>query len=457
MMKKPVFWIIAGTTEGRELVGALRRSNAEVYVSVATDYGRELIQAGRNIHIQARRLSPEEMKAFIGEVKPDCVIDTTHPYARVVTDNIREACLETSTDYIRLQRAEDQSYQEKTVSDPKVSDNIISVNSSREAAQILNETTGNIYLTCGSKEIDAFTIVRDYRERVFARVLPMPEVMAKCEMLGFKKSNISYMQGPFSTELNIAMLQAAKADFLVTKDSGIAGGFREKMEAARELGITVILIKRPEPGAVVTNQGEQTDQADNTDKVDIVDPHQTVWSGQCTITAKDELLQKLVTDYSLEWQQEHPWFPLFISLENKKIVIFGGGKIAARRIRTLLQFKASITVIAPEIIPELEADLAINETCSVYRRHYTEGDCQGACLVLAVTSDSHVNRQIAEECTRHGIPISVADAKELCTFYFPAVIRRGNMVIGLTASGEDHRGVRKAADKLRLHVDELLE
>lgn len=459
MMKKPVFWIIAGTTEGRELIDGLRQSNAEVYVSVATDYGRELIQPDRNLHIQARRLCQEEMASFLEEVKPDCVIDTTHPYARIVTENMREACRETATDYIRLQRAEGESNRAIVATDSDVKSDVkkevICVASSREAARILNDTNGNIFLTCGSKEIDVFTEISDFQERLFARVLPMPEVMAKCEALGFNKSNISYMQGPFSKELNIAMLKAAHAEFLVTKDSGEAGGFHEKMEAARELGITVVLITRPELQAEdLTPSVNQTQQTEQTDKAGHAQAERL---RQSTLYSTEHVLQKLVRDYALERPQDHPWFPLFVSLENKRIVVVGGGRIAARRIRTLLQFNTDITVIAPELVPELQEELAGNIKITSCCRKYVEGDCLGADLVLAATSDTQVNRQIAEECTRHKIPVSVADAKELCTFYFPAVIRRGNMVIGLTASGEDHAKVRKTADKLRLCIDELLE
>ncbi|XCH78995.1 MAG: precorrin-6A reductase [Candidatus Dehalobacter alkaniphilus] len=445
MMKMPVFWIIAGTTEGRELIDELRRSNAKVYVSVATDYGRDLIEPDQNLHIQARRLDREEMAAFIREVQPDCVIDTTHPYAQIVTDNICEACRETATDYIRLQR-EPGRLGRLVSNNPSfnanILENMIYADNSEDAVRVLNDKTGNIFLSCGSKEIETFTGIKDYQERVFARVLPMQDVMEKCEKLGFKKSNISYMHGPFSKELNIAMLKAAQARFLVTKDSGETGGFQEKIEAARELGITVILIRRPEQPETLEHPGKIDEKED---------------AQQYTFYNKEQVLHKLAWDYSLEQCPNQPWFPLFVSLQNKKIVVFGGGKIAARRIRTLLPFDANITVITPELIPELQQELAINQKVTLFCRKYQEGDCVGADLVLAATSESQANRQIAEECSRYGIPVSVADRKELCTFYFPAVVRKGNMVIGLTASGEDHAKVKKTAEKLRLYMNELLD
>lgn len=151
--------------------------------------------------------------------------------------------------------------------------------------------------------------------------------------------------------------------------------------------------------------------------------------------------------------QIQPWFPLFIPLENKKVLVFGGGTIAKRRINTLLPFGAAIKVIAPELYEELVK----NESLTICRRGYRKGDCSGADLVVAATDNPAVNREIAEECAELGIPVSVADRKELCTFYFPGIVRTGNLVIGLTASGEDHEGVRRAVQKLRLSIDEILK
>ena len=119
----------------------------------------------------------------------------------------------------------------------------------------------------------------------------------------------------------------------------------------------------------------------------------------------------------------------------------------------MLPFGAAIEVIAPEFQEEL---LGI-ESLSLIHREYSKGDCCGAELVIAATDKPAVNREIAEECARLGIPVSVVDKKELCTFYFPGIVRRDNLVIGLTASGEDHEGVKRAVQKLRLSIDDILE
>lgn len=233
MPEKPVLWVIGGTTEGRKLVEYLSSCAAHVYVSLATEYGLSLLAKQANVQVQAERLSQEEMAAFLNRHKPDCVIDATHPYARKVTASIYSACLQTETDYIRLLR-------------PASGDgDFIFARNTRQAAEILSGIKGKAFLACGSKEIESFTAVPDFAERFYVRILPAAESLQKCLALGFRNDHIICMQGPFSQELNTAMLKATGAEIMVTKDSGDIGGFWQKIQAAGELGIKVIVIGRP--------------------------------------------------------------------------------------------------------------------------------------------------------------------------------------------------------------------
>ena len=231
--KKPVFWIIAGTAEGRKLADILSDYNAYIYVSLATEYGRSLIREKDNLTVLSGRLDQDEMISFIQEKKVTCVVDTTHPYAREVTKNIASACSLTQTPYLRLLR------EQSPLTD------FVCARDSKQAAEMLKEIPGRIFLTCGSKEAEVFTSIPVFSDRITIRVLPIPDVIQKCLDLGFKPSNIIGMQGPFSKELNTAMFKAAGAEILVTKDSGAEGGFMEKIEAALELGIKVVVIGRP--------------------------------------------------------------------------------------------------------------------------------------------------------------------------------------------------------------------
>lgn len=233
VVKKSVFWVIAGTSEGRQLVERLSGFHAYIYVSLATEYGKWFIEKKDNIYINAQRLDQEKMIAFIQAKSIDCVIDATHPYAQEVTRNISEACSVTQIPYLRLQRAMSAKTE------------FLYVEDSKQAAKVLKEMPGRIFLACGSKEVESFISIPNYSDRIFLRVLPIPEILQKCLDLGFRSPNIIGMQGPFSKELNMAMLKSSATEILVTKDSGDAGGFREKIEAALELGVTVIVIGRP--------------------------------------------------------------------------------------------------------------------------------------------------------------------------------------------------------------------
>ena len=232
MNKKPLIWLIAGTSEGRKLIKALESSNVEIIASVATEYGASIIEQQQNLKVIAERMNLAAMTAFIENNRPDCVVDATHPYAVIVTKTIKEACEATNCQYLRLLRQESST------------EGCIEVDSYQEAVEFLNDVKGNIFLTTGSNNLDFFTKLADYQNRVTVRILPMQNSLEKALQLGYKPTNIICMQGPFSEELNTAMFNSTNAKFIVTKDSGNTGGFEEKKNAAVAAGATLIVIKR---------------------------------------------------------------------------------------------------------------------------------------------------------------------------------------------------------------------
>lgn len=143
------------------------------------------------------------------------------------------------------------------------------------------------------------------------------------------------------------------------------------------------------------------------------------------------------------------YFPLFFDMQGKNVYVFGGGKIATRRVEILLEFGANVYVVSPEMTEELEKLAGGQKRLLLDYRRYDSGELTEADIVLAATNDEHVNTQIFEECRRKQIPVNVASDKEKCDFYFPAVIREGNLVIGVTSGGEDHRKVAGAAEEIR--------
>lgn len=143
------------------------------------------------------------------------------------------------------------------------------------------------------------------------------------------------------------------------------------------------------------------------------------------------------------------YFPLFFDLQGRNVRVFGGGMIATRRVQVLLEFGANVSVVSPEMTEELKKLAVQEERLFLDYRRYDSGELAKGDIVLAATNDEHVNTEIYEECHRKQIPVNVASDKEKCDFYFPALIREGNLVIGVTAGGEDHRKVAEAAKKIR--------
>ncbi len=230
--------LFAGTTEGRNLAEFLEKNQIPTEVCVATQYGETLLEEGKYLHVHAGRLDETEMEQQIQKQQITLVIDATHPYAVIVSQNIRRACSRTGTEYIRLARKETDASWKQEMED------VTEVASVAEAAAFLAKE-GRIFAATGSKELSAYQVIPDYQDRVVARVLSTPEAVSECAMLGFSGKNLICMQGPFTEDLNVAMLRQAQASWMVTKESGKAGGFLEKLRAAKKAGAKLVVIKRP--------------------------------------------------------------------------------------------------------------------------------------------------------------------------------------------------------------------
>ncbi len=229
-MKKKAL-IFAGTTEGRELTDFLSKNKIDVTVSTATEYGESVIEINDHTETDSIRgvdNMAERMKEF------DIVIDATHPYAIRKSEHIREASKINGTPLIRIIRPDSDG-----IGNPITFPDIPS------AVNYLSGTEGNIFVTTGSNELSEFTSIPGYKERVYARVLSLSSVAEKCSALGFEGRNLMCMEGPYSEELNLAMMKHVDAKYMVTKDSGSVGGFEDKMSAAAKAGVIPIVIGRP--------------------------------------------------------------------------------------------------------------------------------------------------------------------------------------------------------------------
>ena len=227
-MKAVVF---SGTTEGRRFSKKLAALGAEVTVCVATPLGAEEQGEMAGITVHAGRLGPDAMAALL--TGADLCVDVTHPYAVDVTRNIRAAAAQAGVEYRRLLRARS----------PLPEDCVV-FGTAAQAAEYLAGTKENILLATGAKELAAFAPLDS--ARLYPRVLPTPEGIAACEAAGIPHRNIIAMQGPFTLELNLALMQQFHIRYLVTKDGGSAGGFAEKAQAAAQSGAALVVLRRPE-------------------------------------------------------------------------------------------------------------------------------------------------------------------------------------------------------------------
>lgn len=239
-MKKAMSYLVfAGTSEGRQLAEFFQKNQIPALFCVATAYGEELLEQTDEIRVHSGRMDEMQMEACILELMKTglhAVIDATHPHAVDVTENLKRACETAGARYIRLLR--------KPL-DLSAYDNIVTVKSCQEAADWLEAQQGNIFLTTGLKELPEIAAQITDKKRLYARVLPQAEAFAVAEGIGLQKKQLICMQGPFSRELNAAMLRETKANFLVTKESGAAGGFADKVQAAGDVKATCVVIIRP--------------------------------------------------------------------------------------------------------------------------------------------------------------------------------------------------------------------
>ena len=228
--------IFAGTTEGRELSEYLAVAGIAHTLCVATEYGEIVLKEHPLVKVHKGRMNQEEIEVYIKAGNFGAVVDATHPYAEVVTQNIKNAMQDMDIPYLRLKRESNvtSSYEKIHYFKDSVS-----------CAKALEKTDGNILLTTGSKELSVFAKFIDRKERLYVRVLPGIESLQLCMDCEIAGKQILALQGPFTTQMNEAMFRQYQIKCLVTKESGNAGGYQEKLDAAQNLGIPVFTIGCP--------------------------------------------------------------------------------------------------------------------------------------------------------------------------------------------------------------------
>ena len=237
------YLIFAGTTEGRELTQFLLNMINEEHlqmhltVCIATDYGRLMLPEHKALTVLASRLNEQEMEKLMSRNAFDCILDATHHYAVLVSENIRNAAAAENIPYIRILRPDNTPIDTDS--------NIVFVHTMQEAVSYLAQTKGNILSTTGSKELPLLRELPDYEERVYARILPNPQMVSDSYEMGFKGQHLICMQGPFTEELNTALIHQFHISYVLTKNSGANGGFAEKIKSAEQTNTTLVVIGRP--------------------------------------------------------------------------------------------------------------------------------------------------------------------------------------------------------------------
>ena len=228
---------LCGTTEGRELVKRLSEKNIPLIATVTTEYGSKLLQENMDIEILTEKLDKNRMKELIAKRNVKEILDITHPYAENISKLALEVSKEANIDYYRYERQD-------TIYTGDSDEDIIWADDFYHAAKIASEIDGKIFLTIGSNQIPIF-LEKIKADRLIARVLPLSNIVKLCEQRGFTPDNLIAMKGPFNKEMNIQMFRNYNASVIVAKDSGKTGGTDEKIQAARDLNLPVILVKKP--------------------------------------------------------------------------------------------------------------------------------------------------------------------------------------------------------------------
>lgn len=223
-------WVIGGTSNATEICKRLVNNGYSVIVSVTTNFGRELSESTQVQVVQAM-LSVEDMEQLVKSNKVDMIVDASHPFATEVSRNAMLVARNLDLKYIRFERATIHFESTLYVADYEA------------GVDYLSTKSGNVLLTTGSKFVSKFISLGV--DRLFARVLSSSDSVSQCEKAGLKPNNIIAMCGAGSVELNFALMNEFKIQYLVTKESGSEGGLSEKIEAAKNAGVEVIIIQRP--------------------------------------------------------------------------------------------------------------------------------------------------------------------------------------------------------------------
>ncbi len=229
-------WVFSGTSDGNLLASELAGRGYPVVISAATEYGGEAAEKHcPGVPVWAGRLGVEARRQVLAERQARVLVDATHPYANLISEQLIGLSRALGIPYLRYERPSSHAAHEGEMCE-----------STEQAANRAITLGKRIFLATGSKDLAVFLKAPGAMEREwFVRLTPEPEFIQRAIDLGLPRSHICAMQGPFSQDFNAALWRGWQIDCVVTKDSGNAGGYQAKAAAARALNIPLLVISRP--------------------------------------------------------------------------------------------------------------------------------------------------------------------------------------------------------------------
>ena len=235
-LPEQALWIFSGTSDGNALANELAQQGYPVVVSAATEYGGEVAaQHCSGVSVWAGHQGVEARKQALSQSQARAIVDATHPYASLISEQLMGLSKSLNIPYLRYERP--SAFE---------TDSGIECDSTEQVAEQAVKLGQRIFLTTGSKDLATFLNAPGAAGREwFVRVTPEPEFIQRAIDLGVPRSHICAMQGPFSQAFNEALWRDLKIDCVITKDSGDAGGYKAKAAATQALDIPLLVIKRP--------------------------------------------------------------------------------------------------------------------------------------------------------------------------------------------------------------------
>lgn len=231
--------LLGGTGDSKALAKQLESLGIELILSTATPYGESLANSGFDGKVISGTMDEHQMTDFCIGNKIQTIIDATHPYAQIVSQTAIHVARLLSIQYLRFERP--GSNFNINTSSKKVH----YFPDFKEACSWMESRKGNILFTTGSKDVPTVLLHMKQTERLIFRVLPLSEPIKMLESLGIQAKQIIAIQGPFSTEMNVAMIRHYNVSIIVTKDSGKEGFVEEKLIAADQCNCELVVIERP--------------------------------------------------------------------------------------------------------------------------------------------------------------------------------------------------------------------